>query len=80
MTTRKNRITGTEITVARTSDLGLDPSHDGKWTTLCEDHGNNVTHRTKKLAIYHSAVPEWCYDCAVEHFDHTPDPEWAEVK
>jgi hypothetical protein len=36
-----------------------------RWATFCNDHGTFCTHRTRKLAESHAAVPSgWCEDCA----------------
>lgn len=61
---RKNRITGTIIEVWDNRDQSL-AEHDGgeNWYTICSDHGQLVSHSTRKLAEYHAAVPEWCEDC-----------------
>lgn len=54
------RSTGTLIEVWRTEDFGLDPADGGPWLTVCE-HGNNVQHASRKLAIEWSSAPEtWC--------------------
>ena len=63
---RKNRITKTIIEVWDNRDQSL-TEHDGdeNWYTVCGDHGNLVSHNTRKLAEYHAAVPEWCDGCQI---------------
>ena len=61
-TTRKNRQTGTMITVVSEKEAHLDP--DLKWWTICEDHYRLVGHDTKALAISWASEPStWCNDC-----------------
>lgn len=73
MTTRKNRQTGTMITVGRSADLGLDPQ--GGWLTICEDHGYIVSHPTRKLAERHASDPlGWCEQCIETHRRMQHDP------
>lgn len=56
--TRKNRQTGTLITV-EPSDNG-----DGLWTCICEEHGLCCDFDNKRQAIYFSASPvDWCEAC-----------------
>lgn len=36
----------------------------GRWSTVCEKHGNIISHDTLKLALGHSHdVLGWCDDC-----------------
>lgn len=73
MITRKNRQTGTMISVGRAEDLGVDPSA-GPWATICEDHGLIVNHRTRALAESHAPDPlGWCEGCR-EDADARNDP------
>jgi hypothetical protein len=59
MTTRKNRQTGTMITVYRE---GRD------WFTICEDHAEAVQHETAALARSWAAEPAvWCSQCQPKH-------------
>ena len=61
-TTRKNRQTGTMITVVSEKEAHLDP--DLKWWTICEDHYRLVGHNTKALAISWASEPKtWCEVC-----------------
>ena len=61
---RKNRISGTMIEIWDNRDNSL-TEHDGdeNWYTVCGDHGQLVSHLSRKLAEYHATVPEWCEDC-----------------
>lgn len=66
VTTRRNRQTGTKVTVARSAELGLDADNAGEndWWTLCVDHAFLVSHPTRKLAERHAADPMgWCEYC-----------------
>lgn len=59
--TRKNRQTGTQVSVYSADDLG---EPDMPWWTVCEDHGKLVGHYTKADALYHAAAPKgWCGVC-----------------
>jgi len=62
MTTRRNRATGSQVTVAKAAELDL-CDEGGPWVTICEDHGIIVNHETRKLAERHAAFPQWCADC-----------------
>ncbi len=64
--TRKNRQTGTRITVGSAVELGL---NDGEgWLTICEDHGWITSHPTRALAERHAPDPlGWCEVCIAEH-------------
>lgn len=86
MMTRKNRQTGTMISVGRAEDLGVDPSA-GPWATICEDHGLIVNHRTRELAESHAPDPlGWCEGCredadARSGGDWEPyTPSWDEIE
>lgn len=60
--TRRNRQTGTMITVCSAAEFGADPADP--WLTVCEDHNQLVGHPTRRLANWHSADPAgWCSDC-----------------
>lgn len=61
--TRKNRQTGTMITVGRSDELGL---NDGiGWALICEDHGTVMSMDTRKMADHHAPDPAgWCEVCA----------------
>lgn len=57
---RKARSTGTQVYI---EDMGK--SHlDGRYMTVCEDHGGCVHHATRKLAEEWLSHPEdWCPTC-----------------
>jgi hypothetical protein len=64
--TRRNRETGTEISVwdCRLPGTPLDPEDGTPWLTICEEHSTICTHPTLRLALDHSAQPSgWCQDC-----------------
>lgn len=63
--TRKNRETGTMISVGRTqAEFGVCMDEPDSWATMCEDHGNFVTHATRKMAEWHAPNPTgWCEGC-----------------
>lgn len=55
--------TGTTVTLYDAREAGLDPS-EGRWRTVCEDHGSMVTYSTKSNAAAHLSRPEeWCEGC-----------------
>lgn len=57
------RSTGATVTLYDAAQANLD-DEDGKWATVCEDHGSIVNHRTWKTAISWLSHPEeWCEDC-----------------
>lgn len=59
--TRRNRQTGTLLTVARAVDIGADDS-DGAWVTFCEPHGTLVNSDTRQIAL--DTFPfDFCDDC-----------------
>ena len=63
MIRRKSRKTKTTIMLCKAEEVGQFPD-DGKWVTICEDHGGIVHHNTKKLAIDWLPHPdEWCPTC-----------------
>lgn len=66
-TTRRNRQTGTQVTVGHAHDVGLEYEPNYLvYYTICEDHDSIVGHETKSLANSHASVPaEWC-DCCAE--------------
>lgn len=65
MLQRRNRETGTVIEMALTEDFDLDPSQ-GKWSTVCVDHGEVLMYDTRAAAESYMAHPsEWCSECAV---------------
>lgn len=63
---RRNRETGTTVSLYNAREAGLDPD-GGDWVTVCEDHGNLVNHQTRKMGSYQMADPAgWCYACQVD--------------
>lgn len=65
MKTRKNRASGTRISVGTQSEMGIDDPHDGAWITLCEDHSELCSHETRRLAEHWAPWPQWCSECRV---------------
>lgn len=76
MKTRKNRETGTMVSVGRTlEDFGIEHEPNEGWMTLCEDHGNLVTHKTRQLAEWHAPSPSgWCDKCRDMIYGKTKEP------
>lgn len=64
-TTRRNRQTGTPVTVASAWECGADETDsDARWYSICETHGDNIAHATRKLAAFFAASPlDWCSGC-----------------
>jgi len=61
---RTNRETGTVILMGLTEEFDLDPSQ-GKWSTICETHGEVLMWHNKAAAVSYMAHPsEWCSECA----------------
>lgn len=61
--TKRNRQTGTRITIGRAEELAVD-TDAGPWATICEDHSIIMNHRTRTLAGAHAADPAgWCESC-----------------
>ena len=43
---------------------GIETDPEWSWTTVCEDHGHLVSHRTRRTAMIHLSHPEeWCEVC-----------------
>lgn len=62
--TSRARSTHTTVEVWRSADYGLDLADGGSWVTVCVEHGNNVQHQTRALAIAWASSPEtWCATC-----------------
>lgn len=41
-----------------------DTEHDALWLTICERHGECLTHGTRRLALWHAPNPTgWCEGC-----------------
>ena len=63
--TRKNRQTGTHVTVAHANDCGLElePDHT-VWYTICEEHSQCTGHLTRAIAESWASAPlGWCEVC-----------------
>lgn len=60
---RRCRLTGFEVGLYNGLESGIDSDADSPWVTMCEEHGNLVSHRTLRLARSHMVVPEWCEEC-----------------
>ncbi len=58
---RKNRITGTTISVYNNTQADLDD--ENPWSTVCEEHHTICSHSSLRLAILHTTMPEWCEEC-----------------
>lgn len=57
------RRNGATVGVYDGSAAGLDTT-TGRWSTVCEDHSEAVSHRTLALARLHAVTPEeWCSRC-----------------
>ena len=63
--TRKNRQTGTHVTVGHADDLNLGNEPGCTvWYTICEEHGQCTGHPTRALATSWAAEPlGWCEVC-----------------
>ena len=60
---RKCRATGTTVTLYDGEPANMDTS-DGRWQTVCEDHGTIICHTSRKRAESHLSHPdEWCEVC-----------------
>ena len=71
VTSKKNRITGSQIVVVdNRSKTFMDD--DQNWYTVCDTHSSLVGHETRKLAEYHAVVPEWCEDCSAIMHETVP--------
>lgn len=77
--TRRNRHTRLMVSVYHNEQAGFDcgctrgantelgdghnPEHHNPFSTVCEEHGEIIIHRTLALAKSHAAMPEWCSVC-----------------
>lgn len=61
MFTRIIRNTGEKLTVGTAVELSLDAT-DGKWVTVCEDHGSIVNSATQSAA-YYTHGKDFCDGC-----------------
>jgi hypothetical protein len=56
--------TGTHVGVYDGESAGMD-TDGGRWQTVCEEHGNIISHRTLALAMSFRCCPEeWCDRCS----------------
>lgn len=60
---RRNRASGTTITLYRAAEAGMEDDPEFPWATVCEDHNMLVLHPTRSLARQGMAWPEWCEEC-----------------
>jgi hypothetical protein len=60
---RVNRMTRTTITLYNSVEAGLENDPEGKWSTVCENHGAIVSHATRAYAASAMSCPDWCDDC-----------------
>lgn len=61
---RKCRATGKLVGLYRSGEAGLEEDAEGKYTTVCEEHGTLVSHRTLAVARSWLADPAgWCDEC-----------------
>ena len=60
----KSRQTGTHVGVYDGEAAGMD-TDGGRWQTVCEEHGNVISHATLALARAFAPIPsEWCDRCS----------------
>jgi hypothetical protein len=64
---RRTRSTGTTVEVLDLRTYPTPPSDEadgGRWLTICDEHGGNVQHETRALAISWASDPAtWCDGC-----------------
>jgi len=60
---RRNRMSGTIITLYDGIAAGIESDPELRWCTVCEDHSTLTCHSSLSLARRHMAVPEWCEEC-----------------
>ena len=77
-----NRQTGTTIQLLDNRDEPLDYQQaDGRYETVCKDHGGVMGYATKSAALRFSSVPvEWCEGCqrAMAVNGASDRPAWPE--
>jgi hypothetical protein len=61
---RRCRATGLYVSIYHATQAGIatDPEHP--WATVCQTHCQIAVHNTLALARRHSALPDWCTECA----------------
>lgn len=65
---RKNKVTGTTISLYDGGPAGMD-TFSGRWQTVCEDHSHIVSHATYKLArMWMSQPDQWCDACGTPEY------------
>jgi hypothetical protein len=60
---RRNRASGTIITLYRADEAGMENDPELPWCTVCEDHGAIVCHGSRELAKQAMPWPDWCEQC-----------------
>lgn len=70
--TRRNRQTGTHITIQSCAAVGIEPTPgECRWFTTCEEHEEAIAHPTKALAVRWAAEPAtWCSRCQHPHDEY----------
>jgi hypothetical protein len=64
------RTTGLPVSIYDGEAAGMDTA-GGRWQTICEPHGEVISHETLALARYHAAAPdEWCEVCMGVRCEH----------
>lgn len=61
--TSKNRLTGSQITVAKPWHFLMEDHEDFNWVTSCDTHGRWVGSITKRLAQLSGTYPDFCDTC-----------------
>ena len=65
MASRHNKKNDAWYVLYNAKEAKLDTT-GGNYATVCEKHNTICNHRTKKLALYHLPVGDWCEDCQSE--------------
>jgi len=60
--TRKNRATGSWVSIYRAEAAGIDAS-SGRYAVVCEAHGSILNAETLSMARRQLPVASWCEDC-----------------
>jgi hypothetical protein len=61
---QKSRSTGQYVGLYRSREAGIETDPEFPWSTVCEDHGGVVCHRSRKDAESNLSHPEeWCPVC-----------------
>jgi hypothetical protein len=60
---RRNRKTGTIMTLYRADEAGLETDPDTPWCTVCQNHNTLICSSSRKLARMAMAWPDWCEEC-----------------